>query len=97
MAYVALKESTSILVDSVNDILLRNKIKRHIEKRCNVRVSNIMMIKPRGYSFTAEASIKLDKNIILGESTKIVEDIESSVVKTFKTANTLIVPLLDFV
>jgi divalent metal cation (Fe/Co/Zn/Cd) transporter len=64
MAYVALKESTSVLVDSVNDTLLRNKIKRHIEKRFNVRVSNTM-IRPLGYSFAVEVSIKLNKNITL--------------------------------
>ena len=96
MAYVALKESTSVLVDSVNDALLRNKIKRNIEKRFNVRVSNIM-IRPLGYSFAVEVSIKLNKNITLGKSTEIVENTKSSVVKTFKTGNTLIVPLLDFV
>ena len=46
------------------------------------------MIRPPGYSFKVEASIRLNKNITLGEITKIIEDIEdiqSSVVKTFKT------------
>jgi hypothetical protein len=58
------------------------------------------MIRPPGYSFVVEASIRLNKNITLGEITKIIEDIEEiqlSVVKTFKTGNILIVPLLDFV
>jgi len=58
------------------------------------------MIRPPGYSFVVEASIRLNKNITLGEITKIIENIEniqSSVVKTLKTGNTLIVPLLDFV
>ena len=55
------------------------------------------MIRPLGYSFVVEVSIKLNKNITIGESTEIVEHTKSSVVKTFKTGNTLIVPLLDFV
>ena len=36
MAYVALKELTLVLVDSVNDLLLRDTIKKHIEKRFNI-------------------------------------------------------------
>jgi hypothetical protein len=62
MACLALKDSTSILVDSVNDVLLRNKIKRHIEKKFNLRLSNVLL-RPPGYSFEVEASIKLDKNM----------------------------------
>jgi len=96
MAYVALKESTLVLVDAVNDPLLGDKIKKHIEKQFNIQVSNVM-IRPLGYSFAVEVSIRLDENITLGESTKIVQDIKSSVVKTFKTGNTLIVPLPDSV
>jgi len=34
------------------------------------------MIRPLGYSFEVEASIRLNKNITLVEITKIIEDIE---------------------
>lgn len=96
MAYIALKESTLVLVDAVNDPLLGDEIKKHIEKKFNVQVSNIL-IRPLGYSFAVEASIRLDENITLGESTKIIEDIKSSVAKTFKTGNTLVIPIPDSV
>ena len=36
MAYVALKELTLVLVDIVNYILLRDRIKKPIEKRFNI-------------------------------------------------------------
>ena len=65
MAYVALKELTLVLVDGVNDPLLGDIIKKHIEKKFNVRVSNIL--RPLGYSCAVEASIILNKNPILGE------------------------------
>ena len=51
-----------------------------------------MMIRPPRYSFIVEASIRLNKNITLGESTKFIEN-QSSVVKTIKAGNILIVPL----
>ena len=66
MAYVALKELTLVLVDSVNDLLLRDTIKKHIEKRFNIWVSDVL-IRRLGYSFAVEASIILNKNTILGE------------------------------
>jgi divalent metal cation (Fe/Co/Zn/Cd) transporter len=66
MAYVALKELTLVLVDAVNDPLLGDIIKQHIEKKFNVRVSNIL-IRPLGYSCAVEASIILNKSPILGE------------------------------
>ena len=50
------------------------------------------MIRPLGPSFAVEANIKLNPLITLTETTRIVEEIQSSVVKTFKTANTLVIP-----
>jgi hypothetical protein len=46
--------------------LLRDKIKKHIEKRFNIWVSDVL-IRRLGYSFAVEASIILNKNTILGE------------------------------
>ena len=51
-----------------------------------------VLIRPLGNSFPVEANIKLNPDIILNETTKIVEKIQSSIIKTFKTANTLVVP-----
>ena len=66
MAYVALKELTLVLVDIVNYLLLRDRIKKPIEKRFNIWVSNVL-IRQLWYSFAVEASIILNKNTILGE------------------------------
>ena len=51
-----------------------------------------VLIRPLGHYFVVEANIKLNPLITLTESTRIVEEIQSSIVKTFKTANTLVIP-----
>jgi cation diffusion facilitator family transporter len=91
MAYVAIKESTLVLVDAVDEPWLSGRIKRYIEKNHKVKVINVL-IRPLGHSFAVEANIKLNPLITLTETTKIVEEIQSSVIKTFKTANTLVIP-----
>ena len=91
MAYVALKESTLVLVDAVDEPWLSDRIKRYIEKNHKVNVINVL-IRPVGNSFAIEANIKLNPDITLTETTRIVEEIQSSIVKTFKTDNTLVIP-----
>lgn len=91
MAYVALKESTLVLIDAVDEPWLSDRIKRYIEKNHKVNVINVL-IRPLGNSFAVEANIKLNPDITLTETTRIVEGIQSSIVKTFKTANTLVIP-----
>ena len=49
------------------------------------------MIRPLGHSFAVEANIKLNP-ILHSETTIIIEEIESSIIKTFKTASTLVIP-----
>ena len=39
-----------------------------------------------------EVNIKLNPDITLKEITKIVNEIQLSIIKTFKTANTLVIP-----
>jgi divalent metal cation (Fe/Co/Zn/Cd) transporter len=51
-----------------------------------------VLIRPLGNSFAVEANIKLNPNITLNETTRIVEEIQYSIIKTFKTANTLVIP-----
>ncbi|HSE99666.1 MAG TPA: cation diffusion facilitator family transporter [Nitrososphaeraceae archaeon] len=91
MAYVALKESTLVLIDAVDEPWLSDRIKRYIEKNHKVNVINVL-IRPLGNSFAVEANIKLNPDITLTETTRIVEEIQSSIVKTFKTATTLVIP-----
>jgi len=91
MAYVALKESTLVLIAAVDEPWLSDRIKKYIEKNHKVNVINVL-IRPLGNSFADEANIKLNPLITLTETTRIVEEIQSSIVKTFKTANTLVIP-----
>lgn len=91
MAYVAVKESTLVLVDAVNDPILSDNIKEHVEKKFNIETSSVL-IRPLGHSFAVEVNIKLNPDITLKEITKIVNEIQLSIIKTFKTANTLVIP-----
>ena len=62
-----------------------------MEKNHKVKVMNVL-IRPLGHSLAVEANIKLNPLITLTETMRIVEKIQSSIVKTFKTANTLVIP-----
>jgi divalent metal cation (Fe/Co/Zn/Cd) transporter len=46
------------------------------------------LIRLLGYSFAVEVNIRLQPEISLKETSKIVDEIQSSIVKDFKTSNT---------
>jgi divalent metal cation (Fe/Co/Zn/Cd) transporter len=50
------------------------------------------LIRPLVHSFAVEVNIKLNPDITLKEITKIVDEIQLSIITTFKTANTLVIP-----
>ena len=60
-----------------------------LKKKFNIKVINVL-IRPFGYSFAVEANIKLNPDVTLTETTRTVEEIQSSIIKTFKPANTLV-------
>jgi divalent metal cation (Fe/Co/Zn/Cd) transporter len=91
MAYVALKESTLVLVDAVKDPILSDKIKENVEGKFKIEVASVL-IRPLGHSFAVEVNIRLAPEITLKETTKIVDEIQSSIVKDFKTSNTIVTP-----
>ena len=91
MAYVALKESTLVLVDAVKDPILSDKIKENVEGKFKIEVASVL-IRPLGHSFAVEVNIRLEPEITLKETTRIVDEIQSSIVKDFKTSNTIVIP-----
>ena len=83
MAYVALKESTLVLVDAVDEPWLSDRIKGYIEKNNKVKVINFL-IRPLGYSFAVEANIKLNLLITVTETTRIVRKYSHLLLKPLK-------------
>jgi divalent metal cation (Fe/Co/Zn/Cd) transporter len=49
-----------------------------------------IQIKLLGHFFTIKANIKLNSAITLTEGIQIIKQIESFIIKTFKTSNTII-------
>lgn len=85
MAYVALKESTFVLLDAVASPQLTDNIKNFVEKNFSVPVSKVLL-RPLGYSFDIEVHIKLDPNSTLKDSHEIVKVIRTAIIKKFKNS-----------
>jgi divalent metal cation (Fe/Co/Zn/Cd) transporter len=49
------------------------------------------LIRLLGHSFAVEVNIRLEPEITLEETTKIVDEIQSSIVIDFKTSNTFVI------
>ncbi|HJS64301.1 MAG TPA: cation diffusion facilitator family transporter [Nitrososphaeraceae archaeon] len=91
MAYVALKESTFVLLDAVASPQLSDNIKNFVEKNFSVPVSKVLL-RPLGYSFDIEVHIKLDPNSTLKDSHEIVKVIRTAIIKKFKNSEVLVIP-----
>ena len=85
MAYIALKESTFVLLDAVAIPQLTDNIKNFVEKNFSVPVSKVLL-RPLGYSFDIEVHIKLDPNSTLKDSHEIVKVIRTAIIKKFKNS-----------
>lgn len=91
MAYVALKESTFVLLDAVNNPQLSDNIRTYIEKEFSIPVSKVLL-RPLGHSLNIEVHVVLDPLSTLKESHEFVKVIRTSLIKKFKNSEILVIP-----
>jgi divalent metal cation (Fe/Co/Zn/Cd) transporter len=92
MAYVALKESTLVLLDAVNNPNLREQLAEHIQKNFQLTAGDIL-IRPLGHAIEAHINIMLEPDMTLKEILKITDDIKKSTKDEFKINQVVVIPV----
>jgi cation diffusion facilitator family transporter len=91
MAYIAIRESTLVLVDAVKNPKLQEEISSHVEKTFNVNVDEVL-IRPLGHAFSAQVHVGIDRTMPFEKVHELLTKIRESVAKEFETEETVIVP-----
>lgn len=91
MAYVALRESTLVLLDAVNNPNLSTQIAEHIQKKFQLTAGDIL-IRPLGTAIEAHISIILEPDMTLKDILKITDDIKKSTADEFKINQVVVIP-----
>ena len=91
MAYIAIKESSLVLLDAVKDTDLHDEIKDHIKTNFNVDVQDVL-IRPLGHGSYAQIHVILDQKMTLDNVYEIVEKIKTSVAEKFQIDEIVIEP-----
>jgi cation diffusion facilitator family transporter len=93
MAYVALRESTLVLLDAVNNPDLSMDITKYIHEKFNLYASDVR-IRPLGHAVEAHVSIKLDPGLTLKDTLHLTHDIQASISNKFKIKEVIVIPVL---
>jgi len=90
MAYTAIRESTLVLVDAVNNPQMTDNIRELILSRFRIRTKEIFL-RPTGSEFNAEIHIMLPNNTRLDDTNKIVKSIATAVKSEIRLARVVII------
>ena len=91
MAYTAIKESTLVLVDAVNNPQITDSIKKIIYERFVIKTKDVYL-RPVGSEFNAEIHILLPNETRLDETSKIVKAISDTIKNELDISSVVIVP-----
>ena len=91
MAYTAIRESTLVLVDAVDNPKMTDNIKEFILSRFKIRTREIFL-RPIGKEFNAEIHVIFPNETSLGEINHIVKTISASVKNEMRLARVIIIP-----
>lgn len=94
MAYVALKQSTLVLLDAINNPNLSNQITEYIRNNFNLLAADINL-RPLGHTIEARINIKMNPDMNLRDTIKITNEIKNSISKEFKIKDIVVVPILS--
>ena len=91
MAYTAIKESTLVLVDAVNDPQITNNIKKIIYEKFSIKTGDVYL-RPVGTEFNAEIHILLPNETRLDETSKIIKAISDVIKNELDLVRVVIIP-----
>lgn len=93
MAYVALRESTLVLLDAINNPNLSTEIIKYVHEKFQLYSSNVR-IRPLGHSIEAQVYVKIDPALTLGNTLQITEEIKKSISEKFSIKEVIVVPVV---
>lgn len=90
VSYVAIRESSLILLDAIKNPKLIEQLKNFIEKRYKINVLNILL-RPLGPYLYGEMQVLVEGDMTIEEFDDIADDIENGVKKVFPRIKKLVV------
>lgn len=93
MAYVALRESTLVLLDATNNPDLSIDITKYVHKEFQLYTDDVR-IRPLGHSIEAHISVKMDPNLTLKDTLKVTREVQTSISDKFKIKEVTVVPVV---
>ncbi len=93
MAYVALRESTLVLLDAVNNPELSIEITKHVYEKFSLYTSEVR-IRPLGHVIEAHVNVKLDPDLTLKDTLQITHNIKKSISDKFKIKDVVVIPVV---
>ena len=90
VSYVAIKESSLILLDAIKNPKLTEQLKSFIEKKYRINVLNILL-RPLGPYLHGEIQVLVEGDMTIEEFDDIADDIEKGVKKVFPRIKKLVV------
>lgn len=91
MAYTAIKESTLVLVDAVDNPKMTDDIKNFILERFKMQTGDVFL-RPIGKEFNAEIHVKFPKDARLEEVSKLSKTVSNAVKTEMLLARVTIIP-----
>lgn len=91
MAYTAIRESTLVLIDSVNNPQITDKIHELIFSRFKIKTKEVFL-RPVGSEFNAEIHVILPDDTRLDETSRIMKSIAAIVKNEIGLARVIVVP-----
>jgi cation diffusion facilitator family transporter len=90
VAYVAVRESSLILVDALHNPKLPDQIKAFVEKSHGVNVSTVL-VRPMGPFLHGEINVRVEGSMTIDEFNDIAENVEETIKRNFPNIRKLVV------
>ena len=90
VAYVAVRESSLILLDALHNPLLPDQIKAFVEKSHGVNVTTVL-VRPMGPFLHGEINVRVEGTMTIDEFNDIAENVEETIKKNFPNIRKLVV------
>ncbi len=91
MAYTAIRESTLVLVDAVENPKIIDKIKEFIFSQFKIKTREVFL-RPVGKEFIAEIYLSFPSTSTLGQTNQVIKTIATAVKKEMSLARVIIIP-----
>ncbi|MGH9879511.1 MAG: cation diffusion facilitator family transporter, partial [Nitrososphaerales archaeon] len=90
VAYVAVRESSLILLDALHNPKLPDQIKAFVEKSHGVNVTTVL-VRPMGPFLHGEINVRVEGSMTIDEFNDIAENVEETIKKNFPNIRKLVV------